>query len=140
MDPRLRGDDEFMGKWAALRQLRAKVNEAIEPFRRDKAIGSSLEADVDLTLISNVRLANRDINFSELFICSSVRGLVFREEGASDSSVSLSKLDDEGSLIGITRTAHHKCGRCWRHLPEVTDDGDLCSRCEQVVGVMDVAQ
>ena len=35
---------------------------------------------------------------------------------------------------------HHKCGRCWRHLPEVTEDGDLCSRCDQVVAGMDAAQ
>jgi len=28
----------------------------------------------------------------------------------------------------------HKCGRCWRHLPEVSDDGALCDRCEDVVG------
>jgi isoleucyl-tRNA synthetase len=30
-------------------------------------------------------------------------------------------------------TTHHKCGRCWRHLPEVTEDGTLCGRCEDVV-------
>ncbi|MBP7136831.1 MAG: hypothetical protein KBA57_10755, partial [Sphingomonadaceae bacterium] len=32
-----------------------------------------------------------------------------------------------------TKTAHHKCGRCWRHLPEVSDDGALCARCDEVV-------
>jgi isoleucyl-tRNA synthetase len=35
--------------------------------------------------------------------------------------------------VTITKTAHHKCGRCWRHLPEVTEDGTLCGRCEDVV-------
>ena len=39
----------------------------------------------------------------------------------------------EGPAVIAHRTDHRKCGRCWRHLPEVTDDGDLCARCEEVV-------
>ncbi|WP_443030774.1 zinc finger domain-containing protein, partial [Sphingorhabdus sp.] len=31
------------------------------------------------------------------------------------------------------KTTNHKCGRCWRHLPEVVDDGALCDRCDTVV-------
>lgn len=40
-----------------------------------------------------------------------------------------------GTAIGgsVGRTDLHKCGRCWRHLPEVASDGDLCNRCEDVV-------
>ena len=39
--------------------------------------------------------------------------------------------------VDITPTSHHKCGRCWRHLPEVTEDGDLCGRCDDVVTRLD---
>ena len=39
-----------------------------------------------------------------------------------------------GDEVTVTRTAHHKCGRCWRQLPEVTEDGALCARCDDVVG------
>ena len=42
--------------------------------------------------------------------------------------------------VSVAPTTHHKCGRCWRHLPEVTTDGELCSRCEQVVSAMDAAE
>jgi len=38
-----------------------------------------------------------------------------------------------GEGIEVTRTEHLKCGRCWRHLPEVAEDGALCARCEGVV-------
>jgi isoleucyl-tRNA synthetase len=31
------------------------------------------------------------------------------------------------------RSDNAKCGRCWRLLPEVVEDGDLCNRCESVV-------
>ena len=30
----------------------------------------------------------------------------------------------------VTKTANHKCGRCWRYLPEVKGDGELCDRCD----------
>ena len=35
--------------------------------------------------------------------------------------------------VTVTPTDYKKCGRCWRHLPEVTADGALCARCESVV-------
>jgi isoleucyl-tRNA synthetase len=40
----------------------------------------------------------------------------------------------EGEEVTVTRTDYNKCGRCWRHLPEVAVDGDLCARCESAVG------
>jgi isoleucyl-tRNA synthetase len=113
MDPRLRGDDELMEKWAQLRTLRAQVLEAIEPLRREKVLGSGLEAEV--TVPADAPEANLD----ELFITASVT---------------------RGQDIEVTRTALHKCGRCWRHLPEVAEDGTLCDRCEDVVGSMAAAQ
>ena len=30
-----------------------------------------------------------------------------------------------GDEIEVAKTDNHKCGRCWRHLPEVKSDGDL---------------
>ncbi|MEO5641567.1 MAG: isoleucine--tRNA ligase [Sphingomicrobium sp.] len=103
LGPGLRRDDE----WATLRALRAAVNEAIEPLRRDKTIRSSLEADIQLP-----QVAGSADELAELFIVASVAS---------------------GKGLGVTKTTNHKCGRCWRHLPEVTEDGDLCDRCESVV-------
>jgi isoleucyl-tRNA synthetase len=93
-------------KWAGLRALRTRVTEAIEPLRRDKVLGSSLEAEVTLPEV--------DISpeLAELFIVSDVR---------------------RGDELGVTKTTNSKCGRCWRFLPEVTQDGELCARCEGVV-------
>ncbi len=45
----------------------------------------------------------------------------------------------EGEEIVVTRTDNHKCGRCWRLLPEVAEDGDLCARCDDVVTGLDAA-
>ena len=93
-------------EWDSLRALRTTVTEAIEPLRRDKVVGSSLEAEVTVPSDADPgRLA-------ELFITSTVT---------------------RGDALSVTKTDHHKCGRCWRHLPEVVEDGDLCDRCSSVI-------
>jgi isoleucyl-tRNA synthetase len=38
-----------------------------------------------------------------------------------------------GDALGVEVTENHKCGRCWRYLPEVKEDGELCARCESVL-------
>ena len=97
--------DADEAKWAGLRQLRTQVTEAIEPLRRDKVVGSSLEAEVWVP-------SNENPDFlAELFITSTVH---------------------QGDLK-VVKTNNHKCGRCWRYLPEVRDDGELCGRCYKVV-------
>ncbi len=106
LDPRLRGGDGVEMSWSRLRATRASVTEAIEPLRRDKTVGSSLEIEVSLPE------GDFDMDLAELFITGQV--------SYSDT-------------LTVTKTTHHKCGRCWRHLPEVTDDGALCDRCEGVV-------
>ena len=40
----------------------------------------------------------------------------------------------DGAEISVTKTDNHKCGRCWRLLPEVEEDGALCGRCAEVLG------
>jgi isoleucyl-tRNA synthetase len=106
-------------KWEALRALRTRVNETIEPLRRDKTIRSSLEAEV-IVPASAVPEGVSDEQLAELFITATVaRG--------------------QGEDVIVTKTAHHKCDRCWRHLPDVADDAALCGRCEDAVGVIDGA-
>jgi isoleucyl-tRNA synthetase len=103
--PEVPGLDADEGKWADLRALRQQVTEAIEPLRREKVLGSSLEAEVTVPSAADPAF------LAELFITSTVR---------------------QGDLA-VTKTHNHKCGRCWRHLPEVREDGDLCNRCDGVV-------
>jgi isoleucyl-tRNA synthetase len=101
-------------KWAQLRSLRDSVNEAIEPLRRDKTIRSSLEAEVVVPATA-VPEGVSDAALAELFITATVtRG--------------------QGDAVIVTKTNHHKCTRCWRHLPDVVVDGSLCGRCDVVVG------
>jgi isoleucyl-tRNA synthetase len=108
-----------LSRWDALRALRDRVNEAIEPLRREKAIRSGLEAMVSVPA-SAIPPGFANAALTELFITSTV------------------KCSDSGDME-ITRTTHHKCGRCWRHLPEVTEDGALCGRCEEALAQVESA-
>jgi len=112
-DPGLRRDDELIGRWAELRQLRNQVNEAIEPLRREKTVRSSLEAKI----VVGDELASQFTwdELAELFITAAV------------------ERTQHSNRVNVTPTTDHKCGRCWRHLPEVTEDGNLCNRCETVL-------
>ncbi|UOR16235.1 isoleucine--tRNA ligase [Qipengyuania aquimaris] len=107
-------------RWDKLRALRERVTEAIEPLRRDKTIRSSLEADVTVPA-SAVPQGFSDDDLAELFITASVT------RGDSDE-------------VTVSRTDENKCGRCWRLLPSVPEDGALCDRCEPVVAQLDAAE
>ena len=37
----------------------------------------------------------------------------------------------------VRKSGDAKCGRCWRLLPDVSEDGALCDRCEDVVAQLD---
>jgi isoleucyl-tRNA synthetase len=105
-DPSLRWGDDLVEKWAGIRASRMLATEIIEPMRREKIIGSSLE--VEYTYPGDAG----GVDLAEVFIVSAVVS---------------------GETTSAHKTSHHKCGRCWRHLPEVTADGDLCGRCDGVV-------
>ncbi|MGN3974737.1 isoleucine--tRNA ligase [Tsuneonella sp. SYSU-LHT278] len=100
--------------WDAVRDLRERVTEAVEPLRREKIVRSSLEAEVTVPA-SAVPSGFTDAALAELFITATVRR-------------------SDGDEVTVTRTQDHKCGRCWRLLPEVDEDGSLCARCADVVG------
>ncbi|KEQ52252.1 Isoleucine--tRNA ligase [Sphingobium chlorophenolicum] len=98
-------------KWTAIRNQRDQVNEAIEPLRREKTIRSSLEADVTM----GEQVPSDGVNFAEIAIVARI------ETG-------------KGEGISVKPSDWHKCGRCWRLLPEVEEDGALCDRCDEVLG------
>ncbi|WP_375380334.1 isoleucine--tRNA ligase [uncultured Sphingomonas sp.] len=100
--------DGVIDRWDAVRHQRVQVTEAIEPLRRAKAIRSSLEAEV------------------------SVPAMLLPEGEAAETFIVARVVP--GGEVTVSRTAYHKCGRCWRHLPEVIEDATLCDRCETVVG------
>ncbi|MBL4837172.1 MAG: isoleucine--tRNA ligase [Kordiimonadaceae bacterium] len=110
-------------KWAKIRDVRGTVNAAIELLRRDKTIGSSLQANAAVTVADQAVLdAFKGQDAAEIFITS----------GASLTLGSAQK-------AVITVAAGDKCERCWVVSPEVVTHGDLCNRCESAVANHDAA-
>ncbi len=106
-------DQVLASKWEAIRSSREQVTEAIEPLRRGKVIGSSLEAVVRLPPAETPPASPEEL--AEIYIVSKVEA-------------------SPAGALEVMRTEDDKCGRCWRHLPEVVEDGALCGRCAEVVG------
>ena len=111
-------DPALEAQWVQLRDLRLMVSAEIEPLRRAKELGSSLQANVTLG-ISDVgdrpNLTSEEL--AELFIVADVG----------------TETVEHGPVAIVHLTIYEKCGRCWRHLPKLTEDGALCGRCEEVV-------
>ena len=99
--------EDVSARWLEVRRLRERVTEAIEPLRREKIVRSSLEADVTVT---DTPLPVDQL--AEAFIVAKV---------------------SPGDEVTVSRTDYHKCGRCWRLLPELVEDNALCARCADVV-------
>ncbi|MBP6442140.1 MAG: class I tRNA ligase family protein, partial [Sphingorhabdus sp.] len=118
--PDLGHNEGIVNKWRRLRELRQPVLAVIEGWRRDKKIGSSLEARVQV-VSSDVagQQAMTSMDFAEICIVS---------------ELTVSEMVEDNDNANCSVTANHKCGRCWRHLPEVVEDGALCGRCADVVG------
>jgi isoleucyl-tRNA synthetase len=107
-------DDALAGQWAKIREHRAGVTGAIELMRKDKQIGSSLQAEAILSREAEAVLGNADL-WAEICISSAA------SFGAQD---------------GAAIAAGQKCERCWRVLSEVGADPNhptLCRRCCEAV-------
>jgi isoleucyl-tRNA synthetase len=111
-------DPELIVLWERLVNVRDRVLGKIEPLRKDKQIGSSLQAKVviagggeDLALLS----AHAD-ELPMLFIVSDVE---LRSASATGD------LD-----ITIEKAPGVKCERCWRYLPNVAAGSGICDRCQ----------
>ncbi len=120
-------DDALGSKWSLIRRYRTLLTGQIEPLRREKMIGSSL--DVDVTAYSYARdeaALLRGINLSEI-------GIVAKVEIEDGDPGAFELRDGDPIAFDVQKTEYEKCGRCWRHLPEVKEDGGLCARCDEVV-------
>jgi isoleucyl-tRNA synthetase len=131
-------DPELVDRWSRLITLRERVLAEIEPLRKEKRIGSSLQARVVLSA------TDRDLAFLEgyardlpmLFIVSDVelRSLPTRHETATAAA---GGPDEEGAVgVTIERSDGMKCERCWRYVDRVSTDpasAGLCERCRDVL-------
>ena len=121
-------DTAVLQRWQRLSSLRERVLAEIEPLRKGKQIGSSLQARVILeaTGEEHAFLESSAAHLPMLFIVSEVE-IRERMGGAAEQS---------GTAIIIERAGGVKCERCWRYVPSISDAPEwagLCDRCQDAL-------
>jgi isoleucyl-tRNA synthetase len=129
-----KADEALTEEFEKLFAVRSAVQPLLEASRRDKMIGSSLEAKVVLTATGEAAkfLSAHARELASMFIVSQVELATAASEGAQPLNV--------GTLFG-TSTLHaeiyiadgQKCPRCWAYSKEVASEGDLCPKCEEAL-------
>ena len=116
-------DKDLLARWNRLSDLRERVLAQIEPLRKDKQIGSSLQARVVLTTSKDDApfLEKYKSDLPMLFIVSDVQ----LRAGVGDTTE-----------ITIERADGVKCERCWRVVKSVSTDpawAGICDRCQDAL-------
>ena len=113
-------DDDLAAKWTLIRAVRRVVTGALEIERREKRIGSSLEAAPKVFITDErylTAMAGEDL--AEIAITSGI------EIGNADAPPEAFTLDDVPGVAVVPALAQgQRCARSWRVLPEVGTDPD----------------
>tara|TARA_B110000967_G_scaffold65900_1_gene68007 strand:+ start:606 stop:3374 length:2769 start_codon:yes stop_codon:yes gene_type:complete len=116
------------------RNINSHLRKELEDMRRDKVIGSSLDAEVDIYC--------NDENYHALLELKDELRFVFITSNANVYLLSEKSKDakviDSNLAIRVRKSDHKKCVRCWHHRPEIGLNklhNELCGRCiENVSG------
>lgn len=118
---------ELEDKWLILLALRDTSSLALEESRREKTIGHNLDAELDITGLTDADadfLSENLALLKELLIVSDVR--VARGDGGKRSE----------RKVEVTPSENPKCERCWMRTSEMGRDSEhpgLCPRCSDVM-------
>src|SRR5262245_51072773 len=123
-------DPELTARWDALLAIRQQVLAEIEPLRKDKQIGSSLQARVVLSATPNelALLERHARDLPMLFIVSEVE--------LRPAPPDVEAHAEARPRVTVERAGGVKCERCWRYVQSVSADpawAGLCDRCQDAL-------
>lgn len=125
-------DGSFKEYWDKIHLLRDEVQKSLELARKNKVIGSSLDAKVTLYCENNeifnfIKSSEKDLK--TIFIVSKVQ--------VKSGGLGEIKSDQfNGVSITITHASGNKCERCWVYSDTVgqnTKHDSLCDRCVKIL-------
>ena len=110
-------DGALLGKWNRIRAIRDQVNKDIEALRASAQVGSSLQAEVDLTVAADdfALLSSLGPDLKFVFITSAIELIA-----------------GEALSTRPRASKHPKCERCWHYSADVGQAAEhptLCARC-----------
>ncbi|MBH0238189.1 isoleucine--tRNA ligase [Methylobrevis albus] len=132
-------DDALEAKWDKVKRVRRVVTGALEVERRDKRIGSSLEAAPIVHITdADLRTALAGLDLADISIVSQI---TVTDAPAPDDAFRLDEV--AGVAVVPAKAEGRKCARSWKVLPEVgsePDYPDLSPRDAQAMREFDARQ
>ncbi|MGZ5063482.1 MAG: isoleucine--tRNA ligase [Usitatibacter sp.] len=116
--PRQDGEPALVAKWKRIREIRAEVTRKLEEVRAAGGIGSSLQAEVDLSVPSS--------DFALLSTLGDDLKFVMITSRAS------ARTGGDAIAVEVAASTHPKCERCWHWRADVGSDrrhATICARC-----------
>lgn len=115
--------------WQEILAVKTEVNRALEQARKEKTIGSSLEASVTLyasdELMQKITQLEDELRFVLLTSLAAVKPM-------SEAPEEALKTDIEALVLTLSKAPGKKCERCWHYREDVGTNekyDDLCVRC-----------
>ena len=126
---------ELEAKWKQLLAIRTVVLSALEQQRREKVIGSSLEARVVLNVVPALHrfLQAYEKELPTLCIVSQV---VVHPTESPSGETHLGSDESLGMSVNVVKAEGEKCERCWNYRASVgsaPEHPTLCDRCLEAV-------
>ena len=128
--PALENASGIAARWRDLRAVRGEVQKRLEELRAAGTIGSSLQAEVEVSVSSETyqTLAALGDDLKFVLITSAA---TLHDGGITDAI-----------RVAAKPSAHTKCERCWHYRADVSSDADhptICGRCvSNLVGAGEV--
>ena len=123
--------------WQRIIEVRDAVSKELEKLRVSGAIGSSLDAEVDLYADEHTRTVLEGIGDELRFVLITSYVRIHDADSAPEAAAQAA-VPNLSFSIRVTPSAFAKCIRCWHHREDVGADAahpEICSRCvENVAG------
>lgn len=116
-------------RWERIRRVRRVITGALERERKEKRIGSSLQAAPVVWVTPEDAAALEGVDLAELAITS---GLALEVGPPPAGAFRLDEVEGVGVLPRLAEG--HKCARCWQVRADVDPESELCPRCLDAVG------
>lgn len=123
--------EEFIEKWDNIHKIRNEIKKILEIQRKNKIIGSSLEAEIaiycDGELFEFIKRNKEDLQ--NVLIVSGIE--IFENGEGNYKSEEIENLS-----VSISHSKYKKCERCWTYSSTVGQDSlnpTICKRCIEVL-------
>ena len=120
-------NQEMFSKWEHLKLIRKAVNGAIEIERKNKLLGSSLEASIEIYFKDKDGI--NKINVNDLENICIVSKLSISQANNAEDYFQLNELSDVG--IKVKKVSGEKCNRCWKYFDKLNNN--ICQRCNDAI-------